>query len=334
MPDTELLAESAYDKALAALGLKKWRTSRGGIYYGDRPQGGEQEGASVGRVSSHQTGGPGSDAGTPGTGTPNTPSTGQSTYQGGSVSDGGNTPDVGGSGPNQGAGEVPDFSEMSSSEIDSYMDTFNDQMEMMQKSTAPVPGIPTAMKGFQVAVNQAAKSAQQNISDQTKSIAEDIRSEHGVTFGGTPADQQGDPGNPEGQAGEGGTGSGEGAGVSVGGDEYGGDQGGYAAGGQVTAKPTDPPVPPGQNPDTADNVKAKLSEGEFIIPADVVRFLGADKLNKMIMKAKTDMSEMDKEQAGRKAEVQKEKTEAKAPATEQVQQEGQAPAGPLAALGM
>lgn len=68
---------------------------------------------------------------------------------------------------------------------------------------------------------------------------------------------------------------------------------GYAAGGAVQGNPLDAAVPPGVDPGQADTIDAKLSKGEFIVPAKVVQFLGADKINKMIQKAMEDMKEME-----------------------------------------
>lgn len=72
---------------------------------------------------------------------------------------------------------------------------------------------------------------------------------------------------------------------------------GYAKGGVV--EPTDPisgnPVPPGAKPEEVrDDVDAKLSEGEYVIPADVVRYLGLDKIEKLVQQAKDGLAEMDK----------------------------------------
>lgn len=76
---------------------------------------------------------------------------------------------------------------------------------------------------------------------------------------------------------------------------------GYAAGGNVN--PT--LVPPPQSPDpsnpppigsspqnVADNIPAKLSEGEFVMPADVVKFYGVNHFQKLITKAKEGMLQM------------------------------------------
>ena len=57
-------------------------------------------------------------------------------------------------------------------------------------------------------------------------------------------------------------------------------------------------LPPGAIPsDVADDQTAKVSEGEFIVPANVVRFIGVEKLESMVQKATTSLSEM--EEAGR-----------------------------------
>lgn len=45
-------------------------------------------------------------------------------------------------------------------------------------------------------------------------------------------------------------------------------------------------LPPGAKPeDVADDIPAKLSEGEFVIPAHIVRFIGVEKLEDMVSKA-------------------------------------------------
>ena len=57
-------------------------------------------------------------------------------------------------------------------------------------------------------------------------------------------------------------------------------------------------LPPGAVPsDVADDVDIKASEGEYIVPANVVRFIGLDKLEKMVSDATEKLSEM--EGAGR-----------------------------------
>ena len=53
-------------------------------------------------------------------------------------------------------------------------------------------------------------------------------------------------------------------------------------------------IPPGAvASEVRDDVPIMASESEFIIPADVVRFLGLDKLEKMISKAKESLAELD-----------------------------------------
>lgn len=53
-------------------------------------------------------------------------------------------------------------------------------------------------------------------------------------------------------------------------------------------------LPPGAiASDVADDIDIKASEGEFIIPANIVRFIGIDKLKSMVEKAETQLSEMD-----------------------------------------
>lgn len=56
--------------------------------------------------------------------------------------------------------------------------------------------------------------------------------------------------------------------------------------------PTLAEVPPGALPsEVADNVDIKASEGEYVIPADVVRYLGLDYIEKMVNKAKEGLAE-------------------------------------------
>ena len=62
----------------------------------------------------------------------------------------------------------------------------------------------------------------------------------------------------------------------------------YAKGGDVEKDPVSGnEVPAGAMPkEVRDDVPAMLSEGEFVIPADVVRYIGLDKLMKMRETAK------------------------------------------------
>lgn len=67
----------------------------------------------------------------------------------------------------------------------------------------------------------------------------------------------------------------------------------FAEGGAVM-DPQNTEVPPGALPnEVADTVDIKASEGEYIIPANVVRFLGLDKLEKMVEQAKGKLGEME-----------------------------------------
>lgn len=53
-------------------------------------------------------------------------------------------------------------------------------------------------------------------------------------------------------------------------------------------------IPAGGTPEgVRDDIDAKLSEGEYVLPADVVRFLGVDKIEKMVQKAQAALEEMD-----------------------------------------
>lgn len=55
-------------------------------------------------------------------------------------------------------------------------------------------------------------------------------------------------------------------------------------------------VPPGSMPhEVRDDIDAKLSEGEYVVPADVLRYYGVAYFEKLRNKAKEALSEMDKE---------------------------------------
>jgi len=57
-------------------------------------------------------------------------------------------------------------------------------------------------------------------------------------------------------------------------------------------------APPGALPqEVADDVDIKASSGEYVIPADVVRFMGLDAIERLVNKAKQKLAEMN--QAGR-----------------------------------
>ncbi len=54
-------------------------------------------------------------------------------------------------------------------------------------------------------------------------------------------------------------------------------------------------VPPGAlQEEVRDDIDAKLSEGEFVFPADVVRYIGLEKLMMMRQQAKQGLSMMEK----------------------------------------
>jgi len=65
-------------------------------------------------------------------------------------------------------------------------------------------------------------------------------------------------------------------------------------------------VPPGaMAEEVRDDIDAKLSEGEFVIPADVVRYIGLEKLMMMRDKAKAGLKRMnDIGQMGNAEEVE------------------------------
>lgn len=68
----------------------------------------------------------------------------------------------------------------------------------------------------------------------------------------------------------------------------------YAKGGMVIDPVSGNEVPPGARPEEVrDDIDIKASEGEYIIPANVVRFLGVDKLEKMVTKAQEALQALD-----------------------------------------
>lgn len=72
----------------------------------------------------------------------------------------------------------------------------------------------------------------------------------------------------------------------------------YAEGGMVEQPALDPisnnPVPAGAKPkEVRDDVPIMASEGEYVIPANVVRYLGLDKIEKMIEQAKKGLAELE-----------------------------------------
>jgi len=70
----------------------------------------------------------------------------------------------------------------------------------------------------------------------------------------------------------------------------------FAEGGMVLEPTQQNPVPPGATPkEVADDIDIKVSEGEYVIPANVVRFLGLDKIEKMISKAKEQLGALEEQ---------------------------------------
>lgn len=68
----------------------------------------------------------------------------------------------------------------------------------------------------------------------------------------------------------------------------------FAEGGAVEQDPiSGNTIPPGSTAnEVRDNVDAKLSEGEYVLPADVVKYFGLDYIEKLIGKAKKGMEEL------------------------------------------
>ena len=92
-----------------------------------------------------------------------------------------------------------------------------------------------------------------------------------------------------------------------------------------TPMKNDPPV--GSTPsEVADDIPAMISEGEFVIPADVVRYVGLDKIRAMMQEAKHGLACMEDEglivdvdEEGRPQQDQKEKSDDKVAIIETVQ---------------
>ena len=92
-----------------------------------------------------------------------------------------------------------------------------------------------------------------------------------------------------------------------------------------TTMKNDPPV--GSTPsEVADDIPAMISEGEFVIPADVVRYVGLDKIRAMMQEAKHGLACMEDEglivdvdEDGRPQKDQKEKSDDKVAIIETVQ---------------
>jgi hypothetical protein len=56
------------------------------------------------------------------------------------------------------------------------------------------------------------------------------------------------------------------------------------------------PVPPGASPkEVRDDVPIMASEGEYVVPANVVRYLGLERLEKLVSKAKQELERLDQE---------------------------------------
>lgn len=73
------------------------------------------------------------------------------------------------------------------------------------------------------------------------------------------------------------------------------DEGGLATDGMDTDPVSGNEIPVGSNAeDVRDDVDAKLSSGEYVVPADVVKYLGVAQLEKLVDKAKAGLEDMEK----------------------------------------
>lgn len=74
------------------------------------------------------------------------------------------------------------------------------------------------------------------------------------------------------------------------------EKGGLITDGETIEATTGNAVPPGSNAEEVkDNIDAKLSENEYVIPADIVRYYGVAFFEKLRKKAKDGLAEMDAE---------------------------------------
>ena len=72
------------------------------------------------------------------------------------------------------------------------------------------------------------------------------------------------------------------------------NEGGMVDSGKSIEPTSGNPIPPGSLPkEVKDDVPARLSEGEYVMPADVVQFYGLDKIEKMVSKAKEGLGDME-----------------------------------------
>ena len=80
------------------------------------------------------------------------------------------------------------------------------------------------------------------------------------------------------------------------------EEGGMATDGMERDPVSGNEIPPGSSAEEVrDDIPINISEGEYVIPADVVQFYGVDKLEKMVFKAKEKLGEMEK--SGRMGET-------------------------------
>lgn len=168
--------------------------------------------------------------------------------------------------------------------------SFMDQAMAQQNNTAVTPGLQTAMAVAQnnpIGIAKGLMALANNIgigfdpdgttsttpsNGFTSAVAEAMNADMGDTDGGDAGfgglSGIGDSiGSIGGDAGASGFGMGTGGGFGVGGDSGAGDGGdGWKSGGEVD----------GPGTGTSDSIKARLSDGEYVIPADVVQKLGVD----------------------------------------------------------
>ena len=76
--------------------------------------------------------------------------------------------------------------------------------------------------------------------------------------------------------------------------ERGFDEGGFMDEGGMVDEESGNEVPPGSlREEVRDDIPAQLSEGEFVFPADVVRYIGLENLMRMRQEAKQGLAQME-----------------------------------------
>ncbi len=181
--------------------------------------------------------------------------------------------------PNNGAGEVPDFSGMSNPDLDAYSSMMDDQADLMAVTPAFGKGI-KAFASFLSNQAQNDKSTPETHapgSAAAKSYSDQYS--HGTpTSNDAPNTDPSSVGGVEGSAGNA---------ASTGGGGHGPDQGGdggfgLAGGGYVGYAVDGNPNPEQPDGTPRDNVMLPMNTKEGVLPPDVMEYIGVDGLNDFI----------------------------------------------------